>query len=1664
MTIDEIIDLYKNFYNMSRRDRTNAYNSLSVKERREFAEYLRNLPDNKTTFNKFKNDIAKQAIEDFWFNEREAIISGTSTYNWTPEQIEDIMNINPNTGKMNSKAGKARMYDIEGNLILDEFGKTQTYYGHHMLHADTYPEYAGDWRNIEGLDYNEHYYGAHPEHKTQIPTNWYYDADTESYYLIDASEEVDFDGLHELRTRESIFKPDSEIEGLYKLEDGILTDGDKLALKNMEFSVKNGDFERFKTSMDLAEKYGDSDLFAKIGMQSESEMLAKYNLKPGDLSSEEVRKLRAFEVFESRGADLSELHSHGLLTDEQLIAKYDLKAADSDMLYKYRSFEFLTHNDIDESVIKQTGVLRDKDIMTKYSFLDDGTDKSVLNFYREAEFKISKGENPADILTGSKWKDTYVHYDADGKFLGIENDHFKFSGKSSVTLTAGEARNLPTDDAMRSFARNADSLDDAARFELKCAMAKDPSTRIHFDADGNYLGLETSKIKFNGTSALSLSADEARKLPTDDAMKAIYKDFDSLTPSMKFSIKNTDSFVPDEVMRGFYSNFDDFAPEVKISLKQAHMGLNGNADDFFRSFDMAKDLGINSEDFAKYLDFKNNDAMKAAYKGYSDLSYDGKRIACYEDWICGKSGINASNISDIGELSKYGSSLRKIGGATLKIGGGAAVVGLVRMTVEDTWQNGKTSLNSASEMINQYKETGKVDPTSMSNFMSSTTHVVCNIIDFIPVVGDIPIVNAVTAMLDIAAMTLEVGTAVITSYRDKLNAAGELWDEAEGLIGPYKEYYEYLKILSALEKKGKKRDKGEEETYKFLKSQLLDLDRNGKISIYESKFAQIMEKSIVKGHIDQELFEKYIDKEFNSEYDKQQIRNYLSKYFGEEFDNAGNAQPPRDPLAIDLGAKGIELTSLDDGVNFDLDNNEFKEQTAWIGKEDGFLVYDLNDDDEVNNGSELFGDQMANPDGGNFADGFSALAYYDKDKDGKADGKIDENDMIFKDKRFKAWIDENGNGKTEKGELKPLKELGIVSISLDHSLDNDFDKETGTIKAESATVERIVDGEKITSDISEFWFPVNSTNTVHGTIATMGNVPDINSAIEKDETGKLGCLYRQFCSAETISDMRYYLKKILYFVTDAEIVNVGARGGNIDARDLKVVETFIGREFEGVSGRNPNAPAAQILKNLYVKIENYYLNTLITEKLGSLFITVKEDDKVIYDISGLKRTLELYFEIGAVSDTLIYEIGSRLYETDSANGNTKLFEEFKEFCIEKSVHYAEILAAPNTASTYIGTKTNDEFFGNNNDEFIFGGDGNDVLKGNNGNDKLHGEYGDDSLEGGNGNDILYGGNGNDTLNGENDNDSLYGEEGNDTLIGGNGNDSLYGGIGNDNLNGGAGNDTYYIEANHGNDIIRDKEGDNKIIFADGLSMDDYDMSIDARKGFVLTHKETEETIGLRDFITNPLDYDFISGNESITDNIGGGNREIFNGTAEDDVIEGGDGFNIFYVGAGDDVLNGGKDMDFMYGGDGNDTLNGRNGLNVLFGEGGDDTLYAGDDGSYLSGGDGNDMIYGGGGADVLDGGKGDDYLQGDHGDNTYIYGKNYGNDVINASSDNNTILIKDYTTRDMKLSRNIHNDLIIRFGGTNSNDSLTVDHFFDYNSNRDISFLFEAEGDKLYGQ
>ena len=80
------------------------------------------------------------------------------------------------------------------------------------------------------------------------------------------------------------------------------------------------------------------------------------------------------------------------------------------------------------------------------------------------------------------------------------------------------------------------------------------------------------------------------------------------------------------------------------------------------------------------------------------------------------------------------------------------------------------------------------------------------------------------------------------------------------------------------------------------------------------------------------------------------------------------------------------------------------------------------------------------------------------------------------------------------------------------------------------------------------------------------------------------------------------LKKILYFVTDSENIEPNSRGGNIDARDLHVIETFMGREFTGVGGKNPNSNAAKILNDMYSTIENTYFNDLNADSIYGAYI------------------------------------------------------------------------------------------------------------------------------------------------------------------------------------------------------------------------------------------------------------------------------------------------------------------------------------------------------------------------------------------------------------------------------------------------------------------------------
>ena len=711
----------------------------------------------------------------------------------------------------------------------------------------------------------------------------------------------------------------------------------------------------------------------------------------------------------------------------------------------------------------------------------------------------------------------------------------------------------------------------------------------------------------------------------------------------------------------------------------------------------------------------------------------------------------------------------------------------------------------------------------------------------------------------------------------------------------------------------------------------------------------------------------------------------------DDYDDAGDAAPPRDPLAIDFGSNGIDLTTLDNGVNFDLDNNGFSEKTAWIGTEDGFLALDVNGNGKIDNGSELFGDQFIRLNGKRSESGFEALSDFDEDDD----KMITENDTVFGN--LLIWIDDNHNGNSESNELFTLTEKNIQAISINYTESNFRDIPTGTYVAETANV--ILNNGK--TSISEFWFDVDTTNTTQNGTVTSGNVPSIMEAIYEDETGETAQLYLDFLLADDFVIRRYYLKKLLYKITNSENISHDSRGGNIDARDLHMVEQFMGRTFIGVDGENPNAPAAAILNKICNRIENIYYCILISQtefNIQRQKMVIDPDTNSI-DITVLTNDIKRMIDCGdSRAKQLIYDLGVYLRVYDRRS-NTHHFDDYQTFCNTLSQKYAAIsVIAGSEAYTFIGTNDANNFKGFSSVNYLFG------------------QNGDDTLTGDNGNDVIYGGNGNDIL------------------------------------IGGKGNDTYVIEAGHGNDIICDNQGTNLIMFADYYTENDFTLSVDAKLGLVITNKETGENISIPDFITNPFAYKFSYGSKEASFSIG--NSEVYNGTNEDDVIESDDGFNIFYAGEGKDTIAGGDNIDFMYGGNGDDTLLGRNGTNIIYGEGGNDIIRDGDDSSFLSGGADNDEIYGGGGADILDGGAGNDLLQGDHGNDTFIYGIGYDIDTLtDAAGEPNTIIIHGYRKSDMNNFRDGSN-LIIDFG-KNTGDRMIIERFFDYAENSDITFIFD---------
>ncbi|WP_100638521.1 hypothetical protein [Marinobacter salexigens] len=127
-------------------------------------------------------------------------------------------------------------------------------------------------------------------------------------------------------------------------------------------------------------------------------------------------------------------------------------------------------------------------------------------------------------------------------------------------------------------------------------------------------------------------------------------------------------------------------------------------------------------------------------------------------------------------------------------------------------------------------------------------------------------------------------------------------------------------------------------------------------------------------------------------------------------------RPMTDPLVINFGSATAQLT--DTLFEFDMEGNGKSAQFASLGSGSGYLVFDRNGNDKVDDGTELFGPQSGS--------GFSELANYDDD----GNLWIDANDEVFSS--LSVWV----QGADGEQALKSLSEVGVQALYVGSAEDN----------------------------------------------------------------------------------------------------------------------------------------------------------------------------------------------------------------------------------------------------------------------------------------------------------------------------------------------------------------------------------------------------------------------------------------------------------------------------------------------------------------------------------------------------------------------------------------------------------------------------------------------------
>lgn len=363
--------------------------------------------------------------------------------------------------------------------------------------------------------------------------------------------------------------------------------------------------------------------------------------------------------------------------------------------------------------------------------------------------------------------------------------------------------------------------------------------------------------------------------------------------------------------------------------------------------------------------------------------------------------------------------------------------------------------NNAMENNDTY-ESAKI----VSDIMKETNNILATgfgFVGFIPDIYGTPL-DYTVLVLNIANQCLNAGTNIITAHIDQIKDVERQIEDALGNKKPVDDW-------AALEQQLKDAGASEDEI-KALINSLSELESALSASGINTNG---LEEKISDAYEDcEEMHDAYN----NANDDAQEYRdsfdedgNYMDPDknagdgMGGAAGDAGNAEGAKvDPLILDINKNGFDIETKKYGAHFDLNCDGFAEKINWTRK-DAILALDKNHNGAIDDGSEVFGDYHLLADGIKAKNGFEALAQYDTN----GDGVIDENDEIFD--QLRLWVDENGDGVSDQGELKSLKDMHIKAINLDYDYVN---QPTGT-EALIGNVATFVYEDDTVGNIGEMW-------------------------------------------------------------------------------------------------------------------------------------------------------------------------------------------------------------------------------------------------------------------------------------------------------------------------------------------------------------------------------------------------------------------------------------------------------------------------------------------------------------------------------------------------------------------------------------------------------------------